>query len=203
MKLAIATGSIFFALTGSLAAQPGTTPYAPPPQPAPVPVPVGEELSEGTALALSLGGTLVPWALAVAAPYVGENSLAAANTISLVSTIGIVIGPSLGHWYAGKYLTPGMGLRLGGGALAIVGGILFFASTFSFGHDDSDDDSGGGAAAGALIMIGGAGMLVGGTIHDVVTAPRRVRRHNEARAGYAIAPLVTDGAAGLVLGGRF
>lgn len=55
------------------------------------------------ALALSVFGTVAPIGLSVMAS--STDSLFAAGLIASF------VGPSLGHWYAGHYITPGLVLR--------------------------------------------------------------------------------------------
>jgi hypothetical protein len=207
MKTAIITGALLLALAGRAFAQPGMTEpgLEPLPPPPPAQVPAGEELSEGTALALSLGGTAGSWALLIGSPLVGigGGNEEAAALMGTAGSLGIVLAPSFGHWYAGKYLTRGLGLRLGGGALMITGLIVaLMEEPLSFGHDDEEDDD-GDAVYGPAIAIAGVGMFVWGTIDDIVTAPGRVRRLNRERAGIAVAPIVTQHSAGFALAGRF
>ncbi len=68
--------------------------------------PVAGEKSEGTALALSLGGTVASLAMLA----VGENQTN--DGLGAIGGIGIWVAPSFGHWYAGKLWTQGLTLRL-------------------------------------------------------------------------------------------
>jgi hypothetical protein len=114
-----------------------------------------------------------------------------------------MLAPGFGHWYAGAYLTRGTMIRLAGGAL--LGAAFYVAVEYSaiFKGDPADFDRGAADSFAYLGGLAGAVIIVGGTIDDVVTAPRRVRRLNRARAGVAIAPFVTPHATGLALGGWF
>jgi hypothetical protein len=201
MKTAIVTGSLLLALAGRAAAQPGMTEPAldsAPPPPA-AQAPAGEQLSESTALALSLGGTIGSWGLLLGSPFVpgGEGLMVTAGGL------GIFFAPSFGNWYAGQGFTRGLGLRLGGGAIVIAGAIVaLMEDPISFGHDDGPEDE-EPAVYGPAIAIAGLGLLAWGTVDDIVRAPGAARRKNRERAGLALTPLVTPKAAGFVLGGRF
>lgn len=195
MKIAIVTGSILLALAGRASAQPGMEPAgrsAPPP----APNQPGELKSEETALLLSLGGTVASWGLMLGASQVTDDP-EAYSALATAGAIGMMFAPSVGHWYAGKFATRGMGLR----ALAAVTGLVGLAVALDqcplFSSEPCD------GMTGAILILGSAGLFVGGTIDDIVTAPRRVRRLNRERGGVAIAPTVTHHSAGLALGGRF
>ncbi|HWO22230.1 MAG TPA: hypothetical protein VNO30_25905 [Kofleriaceae bacterium] len=209
MKTAIVTGSLLLALAGSAAAQPGVTPPAPMPvydveaPPPPSPPPAAEELSEGTALALSLGGTIGSYSLIFGAALAGEGSAEAAGLMATAGAVGVWIAPSFGHWYAGKYFTRGLGMRLGAGAVVVLGALVALGEDpISYGHDDPPEED-GEAVIGPAIMIAGAALFVAGTIDDIVQAPGRVARINRERAGLAVAPLLAPNTAGFSLAGRF
>ena len=99
-----------------------------------------------------------------------------------------IVTPSLGHWYAGDILTPGLGLRVVGAGLA----------TFAI-FSDGDDASIG------LMLLGGA-LASGGTIYDLVTAGRAAHAYN-AKHNLTLMPTVVRTASGSApafgLGGRF
>jgi hypothetical protein len=219
--------SLLLALTGRASAQPGVTPAVPaadvvdepparaslpPPAPAPVVVPApveedapmpaapprrsepsGSQLNGGTAFLLSLGGTTVSWGLLL-------------GGAELPGLIGVVLAPSFGNWYAGRYLTRGLGMRLGGMAMLTVGAVMALGDLAGgYGHGDPPppEDSRSDAVMAALV-IGGLALTAFGTIDDIVSAPANVRKKNRER-GYdvGLAPVVTQRSAGLALGGRF
>lgn len=185
--------------------QPGNTPlgggptYGPapvPPPPPPVAGPIPGEKSPGIALALSLGGTVGSYVLAVAG---GETQ---SDELSSMGAIGVFLAPSFGHWYAGKGWTDGLTLRLAGVGGMMVGLILLLGDC-GFEGDSSCDE-----APGTVLMVVGAGAYVGGTILDIATAPGQARKYNErlrerAANGWALSPVVTGDRAGFVLSGRF
>jgi hypothetical protein len=163
----------------------------------------GEELSEGKALAWSLGGTVASYgAIALAFPL-------KSGELGTAGMLGTLIAPSFGHFYAGTWLTRGMGLRALGIVTLIVGAIADSegcGGLFYSGHGDPVPEDCGDdfrTTKGTVLMLSGIGMFVGGTIDDIVTAPRRVRRHNDRIKALAVAPIVHGDGGGLVLSGRF
>jgi hypothetical protein len=219
MKLAVSASilaSILLAQAGRASAQPGITEPAPAPAPAPVPAygpppvpayapppeqrpaPQGSQLSEGTALALSLGGTIASYGLIYASIQMtdgegGDN----AGLLAAAGSLGAFFAPSFGHWYAGTFATRGLGLRAGGAVVALIGVSVALSQCPLFSGDECDDTEG------ALIGLAGIGMYVAGTVDDIVTAPRRVRERNARFSGIAVAPVVTGRSAGVAVGGRF
>jgi hypothetical protein len=197
------------ALYARAAAQPGNTPPPPPPQPppyqpyptpppAPPPVagPIAGEKSPGMALALSLGGTVGSFALASVGGGVENDALAT------IGGLGMWVAPSFGHWYAGKLWTHGLTMRMAGAGAIVVGAVLLI--------DDCVNDEVGcdGETPGFALIIGGAGLFVIGGVYDIVTAPTSAHRYNErlrarTAGGWAVAPVITQERAGLVLGTRF
>jgi hypothetical protein len=151
-------------------------------EPRPV-VATGRQLSEGTALALSLGGTTVAWALMVSAAKDDSEGLAK------VALLASFLAPSAGHWYRGALLTRGMGVR----ALGVASFALGLAGIDCEGDCDAVE----------AFLYGGLALYAIGTIDDVVTAPLRVRQHNQRLQQLQLAPMVAPGAMGLALGGRF
>jgi hypothetical protein len=172
--------------------------------------PVPGELSETTALELSLGGTLASYGAVGLAIATAPNQMT--GYLGTAGIIGTLIAPTFGHWYAGAIVTRGMGLRAGGLVVAIIGAIadsegcgLFYGS----GPEEEPADCGDNfrTAKGTTLMLTGIAMFVGGTVDDIVTAPGRARRHNERlRAQFsavAIAPVMHRDGGGFVLTGRF
>jgi hypothetical protein len=204
MKTAIITAALSLALVGSAAAQPGMTPQMPT-EPAPAPVRTEKLLSESHALTLSLGGTLGSLGLIACSGLAGD----AGALVGLTGAIGFVLAPSFGHWYAGKYFTRGLGLRLLGGAAGTVGLIWGLGQAFSgfCDHSSDEEDESEESAVPIVLLLGGLGMYIYGTVDDIVTAPRRVRRHNERLnerlVDVTVAPLAVSRGGGLALTGRF
>lgn len=169
-------------------AQPGLAPLAAPS--APVGESVGEpaELkSPTTATLLALAGAVLPVAVMVATSETGDDDLFSGALLASTLT------PSLGHWYAGEFLTTGMALR-GVGGLLVIAGVAQALSCF-------EGCSDGAGAAGGLILAG-AGSYVGGTIYDVATAGAAARRYNRSHgAQMAVAPtMIPAGGGAMAMG---
>lgn len=163
---------------------------------------------ETTAYALSIGGEVASLAL-LAAPLLAQGDgcttdpsdgggLPACDvfdgpTLPIVGAIGLLVAPSLGHWYAGKTWTTGLAVRLAGVGVTGAGAVLLASSCLAEGCSDRDAMPGY-----ALVAAGGAAMVVG-TVLDFASIGDSVR----ARDQLSIAPLPVKDGAGLVLGGRF
>ena len=168
---------------GMTAAQPGMT--------APTP---SEPLSEGTALALSLGGTAASYALLFG------GALGGSGTAELVGLGGVMLAPSFGHWYADKYLTRGLGLRAAGLGVVITGAMIALSECpLTFDHSAEPCEE---SALPSAVAIAGLGLFVWGTLDDIVTAPRRVRARNAAHP-IAVVPTLRGDGGGLAIAGRF
>jgi hypothetical protein len=191
---------------GDAAAQPGVTPSAPPAPVAPTaqrsPAPE-RELSENMALGLSLGATTASWggllALAIFADGGGADT-----GLEVLCGIGTYLGPSVGHVYASKLATRGLGLRTLGVVAAVTGFFQVAGRCETCGSNLP------------FLFWSGVALYFAGSLDDILTAPLRARRHNqrraERRAGVTLAPLAVPGggggggggsAGGLSLVGRF
>jgi hypothetical protein len=120
------------------------------------------ERSESKALLLSLLATAVPAALSAYAISESEGSEGA----SLVLLGSLVVGPSLGHFYAGKpgRALLGMGIR----SAALFG----LAGAVAMSWDE--ESAGGNTLAVASLGIGAASI-----VWDIASAPASARRYNE------------------------
>jgi len=137
--------------------------------------------SESVALNRSLWGTIVPiglgLAMAASSGNEGPNGNAEIGALGFVSfTGGLVVGPSLGYFYAGQpgRAWLGVGLRtLGfGGLIAAVA-----ASWDCYGAEC--------AKARAAAAVGSA-LTLGWVIYDIATVRGAVRRHNEVAQGVSV-----------------
>ncbi|HEY5938942.1 MAG TPA: hypothetical protein VIU61_30020 [Kofleriaceae bacterium] len=146
-----------------------------------------EVKSEDVALGLSLGITTLSWGALFAA-----TKSPAAGTVGLV---GIMLGPTTGHWYSGRIVTWGLGLRVVGAVAATVGLVQ------ALGHGDCHDAC-GSEPAGVILLPIGILAFAGGTLGDILTARGAAREYNEERR-ISIVPTVYAGTAGLGLAGRF
>jgi len=154
----------------------------------------GEELSEDTAVLLSLGGTLVSWTLIGVATHM-DNESGNAGRIAKIGALGSLLAPSFGHWYARSFFTCGLTLRLAG----VVAGFLGFVGVLAC----EEDCTSSGPALSAGLLLAGAGLYIGGTIDDIVTAPGEARRYNQRFQNVTIAPMIGRDNRGLMITGRF
>lgn len=128
--------------------------------------------SPGGALAYSLLGTVVPIGVGVGIGVAASNSSTgddAAAAAILLPAAGLLFGPSLGHFYAGRsgHAFAGIGLRVAGIAGLAAGTAM-----------DWNHPSGPGAAIG---LVGG-GLFLGSIICDIASAPRAAREWNRDAA---------------------
>lgn len=156
-------------------------------QPAPV-----EESNENVATALAVGTTLAGLGIAVAAVRY-ENSGA-----GLVGLAGLLIGPSVGHLYAGEWVH-----ALGTSAVRTAGGFVFLVGLIE--ATSTEQSSGGGSSphsdGRSMMLLGGAAYVLT-TIYDIYDARRAARRSNEH--ALAVVPTVGQNATvGLMVAGRF
>jgi hypothetical protein len=147
-----------------------------------------EPKSQDAALALSLGITTLSWGV-IAYDTRSPEIIGAAF-------VGTLVGPTTGHWYSGRIVTWGLGLRVLGTVAATAG--LFEALA----HDDCHDACGGTPDGVILLPIGLLAYGIG-TISDIVTARAAARDYNERHRNMSIVPLVQPGSAGVGVGGRF
>jgi hypothetical protein len=154
-------------------------------------------------------------ATALAAAPIGLSvalGIAAAETdsdaLGFAATTGLLVGPSLGHFYAGEW---GRGLFTAGARTAGIGLILLGAFAGwgecerGASYDDPCHAEGAEEAEDGRVVMGiGAGVFVAATVYDVVDAPFAARRFNER---FTVAPTLVSGAAGdapgLAISGRF
>lgn len=144
--------------------------------------------SVGTAYALSLGTTLggfmAGFALAFVEPALG---------ISLAVT-SVIVGPSLGHFYAGEHLHGGVTLALR--AVGVGGTFLLGLGAIFVNFETENPDRGAetALAVGAVVCLVGT---LGLTIYDLIDSGFAVKRRNaRQRSGLAslrVVPMVAQG----------
>ena len=150
------------------------------------------------ALALSLGPTLLGAGLLVAAGVHGQRTGGGDATSWIVGTTGGVampIGPTIGHTWSGRTWNTGLGIRLGGFAVGVVGvGLMATA----------DDVSGGRFGNGLTLTAIGSIVCLIGTSLEIIRAPGAAARHNRT-AQLGIAPIATRAGStpGLAFGASF
>ena len=148
--------------------------------------------SESTATALAVGGSLLGPVLVATAIMEGDsadNPLHAAFWPMFVAGgASVVLGPSIGNWYAGKVGSTGLNLRLGGAVVAAAGTAMMLDGFRVLDH------RGNGAefTAGAVVGVAGLGVIAAGTVLDVLGASDAAAVFNREHHGMhvALAPLV-------------
>ena len=143
------------------------------------------------ALVLSSAGTALPIAV-LAVHEALPQDLRDADAV--VGAIGVFVGPSIGHWYAGEAFDLGLGLRLGGVAVGYLGGAIATSGCSKPPMNEC------GLAA-VYPVLAGLAMIGARTVYDIATAPRAARRHNQRAIG--IAPTRAGSGYGLAVVGRF
>lgn len=132
--------------------------------------------SVGAACAWSILGTAAPMLLAsqLSDSPQGESD---GLTGSLILG-GLLVGPSLGQFYAGSPVGGflGFGIRGAGGFMTVLGFIHSFWGRFCSG---SEDESCGENNAGSALLTVGVLTYVGGTLYSLIDAGRAVERHND------------------------
>ena len=170
----------------AFAQPPGLTPPGMTPALEPQPQPLRRQKDRGTAVLASLGGSIAPILIVAAVAEESDET-----TLWLFGASAVLL-PSAGHWYAGKFLTTGMGIRVVSGAVTL----LSIAALVQ--HDD-----GGGDMFATTASLGMLGLLVGAT-WDLATAPSAVDDWNKKHAtAIAPAPMRLGTGYGVGLVGRF
>jgi hypothetical protein len=141
-----------------------------------------------TAFAWSLGTTAAGIGLiALGNASVDRDNTTPSDVMILGGGALALVGPSTGHWYTGKILTPGLVIR--GTAMA---GTLY--AIFNDCGDCSDEDRQ------TIFLVGGA-VFAAGAILDLATLPRAVERRNARRI--VVAPTVIQDRLGVGIAGTF
>jgi hypothetical protein len=185
----IAAGAMLSATT--LTAQAPVVPLTPDtvPLPRPAAAPATQK-SVGGAVMISVASTFGPAVLALETHNTGAV---------FASSLGVLIGPSTGYWYAGSPKWKG-GLITRGVAAGIgAGGVLLASRCPMLGPDSG----GAGCGLGAALAIGGAAVIVISDIIDIAKLPQAVRA--ERVPAFTVAPVIGAGArsAGLSMQLRF
>lgn len=152
--------------------------------------PPEEEKSEALGVTLSLLGTITPLALVSVA--VNERSHDAQDAVLGLAAVTFVLGPTTGHWYAGRAWTGATSLRLVGAGVSTLA--ITAAAT-----------SDGNSSAAAMMFVLGFGVALGAAIYDTATAARSVDRWNHAHVPsmQPTALYLHGGGYGLGLAGTF
>lgn len=130
--------------------------------------------SPATAMYWSLGSMVLPSVPLIVSSTVGQTHEFIGPTGVGLCVTGVIVGPSMGHFYAGNYRRgfASIGLRAG-----IVGlGFLGFVGAYS-----SDVE---GAIACAIICGATGIALLASGIYDIWTCPDAVEKYNQSVRGY-------------------
>ncbi len=146
--------------------------------------------SVATGVAWSIGGVVVP----IAAAVLVRSNDGPNDGPTLLGFAGFLIGPSLGHFYAGR---TGRGLGgIGARLVVTVGAIAAVGATWNSNSFPSSE----AYALGVLVL----GAVAASTIWDIARVPGSVRRHNVAARSTGLTLAITPiaGASRLGIGGR-
>lgn len=134
----------------------------------------------GTALPIAVGGALVlsTW---------GSDSDDDQNQLIIglhIGALGAVVGPGLGHAYAGRWghLAKGTAFRTVGALLLTAGIIEGATADMKLWGDSDEEDSEGRGSYWPPIILGGA-IYLWSTIHDFRTLDDAVARYNQEHTG--------------------
>ena len=145
-----------------------------------------EPKSTATAVKYSAYGTAIPivvgGAIILAAP---EGDIGLGVSGIMVGALGAVIGPGLGHAYAGDWWHLALGSLLRSlGAIFITRGILGDdPSGMDWGESNEGSEKDEGSVA--LVCIGGA-IYLWSAIHDFCTLDSSVEQYNQKHTGITI-----------------
>jgi hypothetical protein len=155
-----------------------------------------------TAVYWSMGSMILPSVPLAVTSVVSETHAFFGATGVGLCIAGVIVGPSVGHFYAGNYMRgfASIGLRAG---IAGLGFLVVVGVISSYGIDDI------GAAIIGAALIGGAGIgILASGIYDIWTCPDAVRKYNRSirtQGGLYFAPEInlTENSYGLTLGYSF
>ncbi|MDB4959273.1 MAG: hypothetical protein JWO36_6842 [Myxococcales bacterium] len=169
----------------------------------PTPIQDDSYRSPATAVALSLGVTLGGYGMAALGSSLDRHSGSSSpNALTSVGALVGLVGPSVGHLYAGDAWNRGLAIRASGLAAALVGVAVWFSGCPLFGnHCDH-----GAEAVGVTLLFVGEGVYIGGSIYEIATAGRAAREYNaehRIHTQISIAPMPIHDGGGMALIGRF
>jgi hypothetical protein len=178
MKATIATAAIVTTLSGSAGLAWAQSPGATSRSTVVYNVPATGELGPKSPASATL--------LAVAGSLVGPIMIMTGDqTLVLGGAVAMIAAPSAGRWYSNEVGTFPLLVR-GVGATALVAGLTTVCWEDCTQQTSSESNEN--------LLIGGALLLVGGTIYDIATAGDAARRynrnHNRVLSSLQVAPMV-------------
>jgi hypothetical protein len=155
---------------------------------------------ETTAVVISVGaGLLLPVALIGA-----SESTHGAGGLFALTGLSIILGPTAGHWYAGRAWTNATTVRLLASLTFAYGAVIAITSDCEDETTNSCESDANTAADVALVSLG---VIAGSAIYDIATAGRSAREYNARH--FSVAPVVMPGppggqtTVGIGIGGSF
>lgn len=156
--------------------------------------------SPTAAMYWSLGSMILP-SLPLAISSSVSSDVMMPTGIGLCVT-GVIVGPSVGHFYAGNYMRgfASMGLRAGIAGAGILGIAKFYTTEY-------DKEMEAAIICTAIAGVACIGILASG-IYDIWTCPNSVEEYNKSiqkYGGFYLAPRINliDESYGLTLGYSF
>ncbi len=112
----------------------------------------------------------------------------------LILSYGIIVGPSMGNFYAHDQSRSvgGLAVRAGGGLLMLIGVLVWTSDTSNFfGRAVSTGKYSDSGEGGALLFLAGAAITAGGIIFNLATAGQSARDYNRQHklGNVSIAPV--------------
>ncbi len=159
----------------------------------------------GKAFWLALGSTLIPTGLGSYLAYKGDNNgTASVQGIGIgMAVAGVLVGPSVGNFYAGdsRRGVNGILLRGGGALLSLIGATMVMESIDWNCEEDCSDNNTGGADV--LFLYSGLVLISGSAIWNIVTAPTSAKEFN--RRSVTFSPFINPRSrtAGINVGYQF
>ena len=180
-------GLVGLVLVGAVAGQAGAYPFETPPR-------SSEPKSPGKALAWSAGLTALGSAVLVGGLATDREAAGV-----FIGTPILLFGPAIGRGYAGGPIFPGLLIRgVSGVAAMFVLQENILQCTDECGGEDPTYLEGDAK----IVVYSAAAIMVASAVYDTVRAPLDAREYNRAH-GFAVAPTLMPGGAGLALGGTF
>ena len=130
--------------------------------------------SPGTATGLSFAGLVVPIGISAMVLSSGSGGGSGDVGLGVLIVAGTILGPGLGHAYAGESgrFWRGAGLR------TLSWGVMIGAAALAW-----DGSNEGGSA---ILALGSMSLYVASTIYDLATAGDSASRHNEKLASHKV-----------------
>ena len=163
--------------------------------------------SQDVALGLSIGGSLLgPFMIGLSAAAIHSDiDRSIAGGLTTAGLIVTFVGPSSGHFYAGRGAATPLLMRTTGIAIAGLGALVGMFPDFShqLATGDLHESRGNWTGPGILIGIGAATYLAG-TVLDIATSRSAARQANrQHHVDVQLAPMLSRASTGVALAGSF